>query len=124
MSTKVKQTNLERFRNTWSYKHLLEKHSLQEVGIWRVRGEDPNCDFGGHHYQPDLGTFEGKLEDIIAYAVDLPSFWQWGAGGDITKISAPMKIDADSVHKRAEAERLVRELEELLKQAKQQLEAL
>ena len=124
MSTTVKQTNLERFRKTWSYKHLLEKHSLQEVGIWRVRGESPNCDMGGHHYQPDLGTFEGKLEDIIAYAVDLPSFWQWGSGGDITKISAPVKIDADSVHKRVEAERKVRELEELLKQAKQQLKAL
>lgn len=124
MSTTVKQTNLERFRKTWSYKNLLEKHSLQEVGIWRVRGEDPNCDFGGHHYQPDLGTFAGKLEDIIAYAVDLSSFWQWGSGGDINKVSTPVKIDADSVQKRAEAERLVRELEELLKQAKQQLEAL
>lgn len=56
----------------------------QELGVFE--GEDPNCDFGGSHYQPELGTVEGRLEDVIRYAVKLPNFYTWGAGGDIEKI--------------------------------------
>jgi hypothetical protein len=123
MSTKT-TSNLERFKTTWSYKDLLEKHSLQEVGVWLVLGEDSNADLGGHPYEPELGMFEGKLEDIVAYAVELPHFWQWGAGGSINKINPPTKIDSSSVYKRVEADRKVRELEELLKLAKRELEVL
>jgi hypothetical protein len=73
-------------RTSYSGKKLLEKHSLNETGTWRIRGEDPNCDFGGAHYQPDLGTVEGKLDDVIRYAVKLSGFYTWGSGGDITKV--------------------------------------
>ena len=71
---------------SYSGKKLLAKHSLNEVGTWRIRGEDPNCDFGGAHYQPELGTVEGRLEDVIRYAVKLPDFYTWGNGGDILKV--------------------------------------
>jgi hypothetical protein len=64
-------------------KELLKRHELLEVGLWRIRGEDPNCDFGGHHHQPDLGVFEGTLDDAIKYAVNLDGFWTWGGGGNI-----------------------------------------
>jgi hypothetical protein len=73
-------------RTSYGGKKLLEKHSLNENGTWRIRGEDPNCDLGGHHYHPDLGTVEGKLEDVIRYAVNLPRFYAWGGGGDIQKV--------------------------------------
>ena len=74
-------------RSSYSGKKLLEKHTLSEYGMWRIKGEDPNCDLGGHHYQPDLGTVEGYLEDVIKHAVALPEFYTWGAGGDITKVN-------------------------------------
>jgi hypothetical protein len=72
---------------SYSGKRLLEKHSLNEVGTWRIRGEDPNCGFGGHHYQPELGTVEGKLRDVIQHAVKMDGFYTWGGGGDIVKVT-------------------------------------
>ena len=122
--TETKPTALERYKNTYSYKSLIQKHKLTETGLWKVRGEDPNCDFGGSHHMPDLGTYEGKLEDIIAYAVTLPSFWQWGAGGDITKVGLPIKITADSSAKRVAAEQKVKALEAQLKAAREELKGL
>jgi len=73
-------------RSSYSGKKLLAKHSMNETGTWRIRGEDPNCDFGGAHYQPELGTVEGRLEDVIRYAVKLSGFYSWGGGGDIQKV--------------------------------------
>lgn len=78
--------------STYSGKRLLEQHALDEQGLWHIHGEDPNCDFGGSHHQPDLGIVEGRLGDVIAYAVELPNFWNWGAGGSITKLGAIPKI--------------------------------
>lgn len=74
-------------RTTYSGQRLCEKYSLDEEGTWRIRGEDPNCDFGGHHHQPELGTVEGKLRDVVEHAVNLKCFYTWGGGGDITKVS-------------------------------------
>jgi hypothetical protein len=73
-------------RTSYSGQRLREKHSLDEEGTWRIRGEDPNCDMGGHHYQPDLGTVEGKLSDVVEHAVNLSGFYTWGGGGDIGKV--------------------------------------
>jgi hypothetical protein len=86
---------------SYSGRRLLEKHSLSETGTWRIRGEDPNCDLAGHHHMPDLGVVEGKLDDIIRYAVSLPGFWQWGAGGEISKIEIKT-VDSDTIRKTAE----------------------
>ena len=66
-----------RYFRTYTGQELLKKHSLGEKGIWRIRGEDPNCDFGGFHHNPELGIVEGTLEDVITYGVSLPSFWTW-----------------------------------------------
>jgi hypothetical protein len=71
---------ISNYKQTYQYQELLKEHNLSEYGIWEVRGEDPNCDLGGHHSQPFLGHFEGTLEDVLNIAVDLPNFWQWGAG--------------------------------------------
>lgn len=91
--TKNNQPAIKRFRDTLSGKRLLDEYPLNTSGTWRIRGEDPNCDFGGHHYQPDLGVVEGTLSDVIEYAVDLKQYWTWGSGGDITPITVK-KIDS------------------------------
>lgn len=81
---KTKET--ERYLKTFSGRELLGRHSLDEVGIWKVLGEDPNCDLGGSHIKPDLGTFEGKLLDILNHGTSMKGFWQWGVGGDFIKV--------------------------------------
>lgn len=82
---------------------LAERGSSSKQGVWKVTGEDPNCDLGGHHHSPTLGFFEGTLGDVIDYAMELPGFWQWGYGGDIEPYNKPLikKIDSKSIKARA-----------------------
>lgn len=61
----------------------LQDISLDLVRYWKIYGEDPNCDFGGHHSTPYLCTVKGTFEQAWEYAIELRAFWQWGAGGDI-----------------------------------------
>jgi len=102
MSKQAKQSNFDRYMQTYAGKHL--GYPLSEVSVWLVHGEDPNCDMGGSHICPKLGYFEGKLEDVIRYAVELPNFWQWGGGGSFEKAVPPsvIKIGPDSVRERIE----------------------
>jgi len=89
MTTKQKheiQASYRKFLAGYSGTALMKKHDLSEVGFWKVVGEDPNCDFGGSHSQPFIGVFKGRLRDVIYHAVGISSFWQWGSGGDITKV--------------------------------------
>lgn len=96
----IKETNYARFTKTYSYRDLIKNHTLEEEGIWQIFGEDPNCDMGGPHIQPSLGFVEGKLSDVIEYAVELPNFWQWGSGGDIKKIDGIKKVDSKTAERR------------------------
>jgi len=88
--------NYSRYLLTYSGRTLIKQHGLNTTGFWLIKGEDPNCDMGGAHYKPDLGMVEGKLEDVINYAVAMPDFWSWGVGGTIMLSSAPKKITRDS----------------------------
>lgn len=97
------------------------KYRLWETGIWRICGEDPNCDYGGPHYQPYLETVEGKLEDVIAYAVELPHFFTWGGGGTIELIKIK-KIDKQVQAKRRDINKQLESAEQLVKTLKSQLE--
>lgn len=94
------KSNYERFANTNSYLSLLNNHRLDEPGLWQVFGEDPNCYYGGCHSRPSLGFVEGNLKDVIMYAVELPNFWQWGAGGDIEKIGNVKIVDGNTANRR------------------------
>lgn len=123
----MSSTNRDRlsdYQKTWAYGYILKTHALSEYGVWRVFGEDPNCDLGGHHSKPELGTYEGKLADVIALAVELPSFWQWGAGGSIEKAAKPIKVDADTNAKRDALKHKIANIEASLKMAKDELDSL
>ena len=101
-----------KYINCWDGELLLKNHSVEDYGIWKVLGEDPNCDMGGHHHMPELGIFEGKLRDIIKYAVTLPGWYTWGGGGKITayKNAKIIKIDEKSF---MEIERKRKDIESL-----------
>jgi hypothetical protein len=113
-------TNYDKYLSTNAGKHLLSQHSLEEEGLWRVLGEDPNCDMHGSHYKPEIGFFQGKLENIIEYAVEHKQFWQWGAGGEITKIRS-QKIDGQTTAERARLRNIKRALEDELHNINQRL---
>jgi hypothetical protein len=108
------QSRFEQYQDTSSYAGLMENHSLEDEGVWQVYGEDPNCDMGGSHVQPFLGMYDGKLIDVIRYAVELPNFWEWGSGGDIRKLGIPVHITHDSVQERSEDMKRMEQLTEAL----------
>lgn len=106
-------SNFDRYtQNCYAGRTLLEKHSLDEFGTWSVYGEDPNCDWGGYHHMPFIGTYEGTLREVLTIAVEMGGFWNWGAGGDIRKAAEIIKV-ADLPAKRKAA--LQKKLEEARK---------
>ncbi len=114
-------SNYSRFINeTYSGRELLKKHRLGEWGIWRVLGEDPNCDFGGSHHNPYLGTYEGDLANVITIAVELKGFWQWGAGGQIEKTNVE-KIHPETIAERNEKRKRLEVLEAEVKKLRKEL---
>lgn len=74
-------------KNTYNGQSLFQKHKLNETGVWEIYGEDPNCDLGGSHHTPKLGTFSGTLSNVLEIAVNLSDFYTWGGGGEICKIN-------------------------------------
>lgn len=65
---------------------LMKKYRLEQEGVWKILGEDPNCDMGGIHSQEDLGTYSGTLGEVLELAFNLPGWASWGGGGDILKV--------------------------------------
>lgn len=124
MSKSKLSEKISDFLSRSAAKELLKNHKLNEVGYWKVLGEDPNCDMGGHHHQPQLGIFEGRLEDIIAYAVEMDGFWQWGSGGNIVLYQQPeiIKVGKQS-YKQITLLKEISDLQEKLEAAKRNLDA-
>ncbi len=81
---------IKRYKQTNFGSKLLETYSLDTYGVWEIKGEDPNADFGGSHYEPHLGYLEGKLENVILEAITMKRFYTWGSGGSIIKIEKPL----------------------------------
>lgn len=116
-----KQSNYDRYLGGYAGRSLLGKYSLDQEGLWKIRGEDPICDIGGPHIMPELGIVEGKLRDVIEYAVELPYFWQWGCGGDVILIPQPRKINPAENKRRNELKAQLRELEAQIANVKKEL---
>jgi len=99
-------------------KRLFEKYSPDEKGTWRILGEDPNCDFGGSHHEPELETVTGTYANVVEYALTLKSFFTWGHGGRIIKVATTVDVDKLSTKRvkelRAEKARLEKRLQEVV----------
>lgn len=78
-------------RTCYSGIQLLKQHTLDEVSVWHITGEDPNPDMAGPHSNPHIAYVEGSLRKAIEYAVAQPDFYTWGGGGMITK-NEPKKV--------------------------------
>lgn len=80
------------------------KENLDTVGIWKVLGEGDERGMN----QPLLATVEGKLRDIISYAITLPQFYSWGSGGDFILVEGPITLDKwkEKIRKLEEASKL------------------
>lgn len=104
-------------------KKLLGKYGPNKVGIWHIRGEDPNCDMSGCHSQPSLGYFKGEYRHVIEHALQLRDFFTWGAGGDINLIEV-QPIDEKATKQLADARERVRRLDDELHNAKEALKRL
>jgi len=83
------------FVNGYTGTELLKSYFLNEKGVWRILGEDPNCDMAGSHSQPFLCLFSGTLDQAINHAISLPSFFTWGSGGTIIKEKVEGKRQLD-----------------------------
>lgn len=83
----------QNFLNGYNGEKLLQNHRLNEYGVWKISGEDPNCDLGGPHYEPDLGTVQGTLDSVIDYAVCLSGWSSWGDGGKIEAVKIKRLIN-------------------------------
>ena len=81
-----KDKGFEKYLNGYSGRRLLSKNNLEDYGIWKISGEDPNCDVSGHHHNPHLETVEGVLKDVVKHALKLKGFYTWGGGGEIEKV--------------------------------------
>ena len=116
-----KQSAYQRFVDTsYSGRDLLKKYSLEDEGTWQVCGEDPNCDMGGHHSNPYLGTFSGKLKDVIKIAVGLPGFFTWGGGGNLKRINIVV-VEDGTAEEQDELKNQITDLEGELEFLKSQL---
>lgn len=100
---------------------LMKSGNYGKTGTWNIIGEDPNCDFGGHHYQPNLGYFTGKFEDIVDLAFTLPGFITWGHGGDIEEVKVQV-VNQNTSKEKADLRARISELRKELDQIEKQLE--
>jgi hypothetical protein len=124
MSKPDAMSNYLKYLDSYSGRELLKKYTLDQEGIWEIRGEDPNCDLAGSHHQPKLGIVQGKLQDIIMFGCTLSGFWQWGGGGDFIFIGDEKtipKVDENSNNVRKQLEQEEADLETRLLEIRKQL---
>jgi hypothetical protein len=78
---------------------------------WIIKGEDPNCDFGGYHYKPVLDYVECDDENVVKlYAKSLKGWETWGHGGSIEEITFK-KVDIKYLDKKEELFRRKKEIQ-------------
>lgn len=93
-------------------------------GTWAVHGEDPNCDMGGPHSNPYLGSFSGTLREAALWATKQGGYYQWGSGGYLQLSSAASSSAVTNDPVRAAAERVNAATKDLERAQKEHDEAL
>lgn len=77
------ELDIEKVKKCYGVKDSISSHGLDHHGNWELRGEDPNCDYGGHHHEPLIGRYSGTLGVVIGIAAQAEFFFGWGNGGSI-----------------------------------------
>lgn len=106
---------------------LLSEYPPDEVGIWKILGEDPNCEFGGYHHEPFLEQVSGTYRNVVEYALKLHRFFSWGYGGRIVKLSSKSTKNVDKVvdaSKIKELEAEKKNLQDRIKQIDEEINSL
>jgi hypothetical protein len=91
------KNNFQTFINGYYGQELLKSNKLSDDGIWEIIGEDSNTSMQGCADAPSLGIVEGKLLDVIHYAINIDRFYSWGGGGRIKSIGPIKKITSTTV---------------------------
>lgn len=93
---------------------LLKGHDPDERAVWRILGEDTNCDLGGSHTQPELIVLTGRYASVVDHALRMPRFFAWGYGGDVEKVTVGTVDDSKRITElKDEQARLRRRLHEV-----------
>ncbi len=106
-----------------SRNRLLADYPADQIGMWQVRGEDPNCDLGGTHHMPDLGLYEGQYIDIVELALNMPRFFSWGGGGEIREVKSK-KIGPNTVRQMKETKAELRDVNKRKEELEKRLDWL
>lgn len=109
----------EKYLQTYVGRTLISKHKFDEVGLWRITGEVDVAQGG-----KDMGIVNGRLDDVIEYAVNLPEFWSWGSGGTINPYGPIPTITAANNIAKIAKQREIADLELALLTAKSELERM
>ena len=88
---------------------LLSDYPSTKEGTWLVKGEDANPDWGGSRQIPTLGYFTGRYKDVVDYALNLPNFFAWGRGGNITEINI-RKVDPNVTEQLKDANKELKQI--------------
>lgn len=112
----MKSEKYERYLRTDIGRDLISKHKYDEMSLWRITSE---ADTG--HGGKDMGIVNGKLDDVIEYAVNLPGFWAYGSGGKINPLGPIPVITAANNEAKIAKQREIVELEHNLLVAKEEL---
>jgi len=89
-----------------------------------IKGEDPNCDFGGYHSNPIIGYAEGTYENVLQYAKTISGWFAWGSGGKLEEYIEKefMKIDENTLAVKLQNDKELRIKQDKLKKEKAELE--
>jgi len=82
--------------DTNARERMLKDYPADDHGTWKILGEDPNCDWGGNHIEPELEVVTGTYSNVVTYALSLRGFYQWGRGGRIVKQLGPV-VNVDKI---------------------------
>jgi hypothetical protein len=71
---------------------LLKQHKAYMEALWAIHAESDNSDWHGYHPQKFLVAVQGTYLDAVEYALTLPSFFTYGAGGSVRPLGEVINL--------------------------------